>query len=468
MTANPLALEVLQGFSGTKLELLYRQPSTALAVFRRMLPHLAKTIVMAMLYMPNPFLASDLDAWIRPDAVAEKEQALLVLSSLHVMKTAMQAQGPRAYILGKVFAKSLRQALTGSGEHKSFGVPCRPAGDEVVDIKILDEHARRQWEDILYYMVGSTTVGVEGKSHISDATKSLLELGNFVDKRGRITQTGFTFLLQEVNAQVWSLLIVYLNHAPELLKMDPVEILSFIFMLGSLELGQGYSTANLSSTQKQMLDDLADFGIIYRPSPSTPFFYPTRLATTLTSDASALHSSAAAPTPTFDTGLAGGSGAASKGYIIVETNYRLYAYTESMLQISVLALFTRLTMLFPNMVTGRLTKTSVQRAIAQGITADQIISYLAAHAHPQMLKSTPVLPPTVVDQIRLWQIEGDRMTTTSGYMMIEFATEAEYRDTVEYAETVGLLVWKSDAKRCFFVNRIEQIKSYMANRRGRA
>lgn len=132
------------------------------------------------------------------------------------MSTSLQAQGPRAYILGKAFAKSLRQALTGSGEHKSFGVPCRPPGDDVVDVKTLDDHARRQWEDILYYMVGSTTVGVEGQSHISDATKSLLELGNFVDKRGRITQTGFTFLLQEVNAQVWSLLIVYLNRAPEL------------------------------------------------------------------------------------------------------------------------------------------------------------------------------------------------------------------------------------------------------------
>lgn len=32
---------------------------------------------MAMLYMPNPFLASDLDAWIRPDAVAYARTTIL-------------------------------------------------------------------------------------------------------------------------------------------------------------------------------------------------------------------------------------------------------------------------------------------------------------------------------------------------------------------------------------------------------
>ncbi len=59
------------------------------------------------------------------------------------------------------------------------------------------------------------------------------------------------------------------------------------------------------------------------------------------------------------------------------------------------------------------------------------------------------------------------MTTTEGYMMIEFGQESEYRETVKYAETLGLLVWKSDAKRMFFVNRIEQIRSFMTSRRAR-
>lgn len=239
--------------------------------------------------------------------------------------------------------------------------------------------------------------------------------------------------------------------------MDHVDVLSFLFTLGSLELGQDYSTENLTATQRTFLDDLTDLGIVYMSEPSR--FYPTRLATTLTSDAGALLSSSS-----FASDLPANS-TASKGYIIVETNYRLYAYTSSVLQIAILNLFANLNRRFPNLVSGKLTKTSIQRAISYGITAEQIISYLTTHAHPQMQKSKQILPPTVVDQIRLWQIEGDRMTATNGFFMKDFRDFAEYEDAMKYADALGVLVWKSDAKRWFFVNKLEQMQTYFSNKK---
>jgi transcription initiation factor TFIIH subunit 4 len=196
--------------------------------------------------------------------------------------------------------------------------------------------------------------------------------------------------------------------------MDSVEVLSFLFTLGSLELGRAYSMATLSESQIRMLGNLVDFGLIYIPTSSLEVFFPTRLATTLTSDASALRSVSAG----FDAALTAATG--SKGFVIIETNYRLYAYTSSPLQIAVLSLFTKLSTRYPNMVSGRVTRASISQAIAHGITSDQIISYLSTHAHPQLLKTSaaqgggPVLPPTVVDQIRLWQIENERMKATVG------------------------------------------------------
>jgi len=118
--------------------------------------------------------------------------------------------------------------------------------------------------------------------------------------------------------------------------MDPVEVLSFLFMLGSLELGCAYSTTTLTDAQRQMLGHLIDFGLVYIPPSTRTQFFPTRLATTLTSDASALRSVSAG----FDAALTAATG--SKGFIIIETNYRLYAYTSSPLQIAVLSLFTKL------------------------------------------------------------------------------------------------------------------------------
>ena len=248
------------------------------------------------------------------------------------------------------------------------------------------------------------------------------------------------------------------------MEMDSVEVLSFLFMLGSLELGRAYSIMTLTESQTQMLAHLVDFGLIYITSSTYNQFFPTRLATTLTSDASALRSVSAG----FDAALTAASG--SKGFIIIETNYRLYAYTSSPLQIAVLSLFTKLSTRYPNMVSGRITRDSIRQAISHGITSDQIISYLSTHAHPQLLKAStaqgggPVLPPTVVDQIRLWQIENERMKATPGFLFRDFEGQKEYEGCVRYADEIGVLIWKSDAKRMFFVTRHEQLRDYIKSR----
>ena len=234
-------------------------------------------------------------------------------------------------------------------------------------------------------------------------------------------------------------------------------MLSFLFMLGSLELGQDYSKANLTQTQLSMLDDLGDFGLIYQSSRNSKRFYPTRLATTLTSDASALRASA-----NFSNAL--GSSSQGQGFIVIETNYRIYAYTTSALQIAILQLFCRLSTRYPNMVAGKITRESIRRAVAMGITSDQIITFLSTHAHPQMFKANQVLPPTVVDQIKLWQIEGERMKATTGFLLKDFSSSQEYKECCRYAKEVGVLTWKSDDKRMFFVTRHEQIAAYMRSR----
>lgn len=139
-------------------------------------------------------------------------------------------------------------------------------------------------------------------------------------------------------------------------------------------------------------------------------------------------------------------------------------YTDSPLQIAVLSLFTRLGARYPNMVAGRISRQSVRSAIKTGITADQIIDYLNVHAHPQLRKNNPILPPTVVDQIRLWQIEGERMKSTQGYLLKDFSTTAEYDSVCKYAEELGVLVWKNPQKRSFFVTRYEQVAEFIKRR----
>lgn len=331
-------------------------------------------------------------------------------------------------------------------------------------------------------MVGTSVVGIQRETlPLSRGVKQLLQACHLVEvrdhRRVEITKEGFAFVLQDMNTQVWHILILYVENA-EANDMDRIEVLSLIFLLSSLELGQSYEKRHLTPTQLRVLDELTDFGIVFQHQPAVEAtrFYPTRLATTLTSDSVTL--SPAASNSLTNTGPSSADEPGA-GFIIIETNYRIYAYTSSPLQISLIALFTTLKTRFANLVTGKITRQSIRRAVEMGITADQIIAYLSVHAHPQMRRyhaarnpvrpgaAPAVLPPTVVDQIRLWQLERDRIHATQGFLFKEFSTYAEFEAVCQYAEEIGVLAWKSERKRMFFVTRHEQVVAFLKSRAGK-
>lgn len=89
---------------------------------------------------------------------------------------------------------------------------------------------------------------------------------------------------------------------------------------------------------------------------------------------------------------------------------------------------------FPNLVVGVITRDSVRQALRGGITADQIIGYLTQHAHPQMLaaETKHPLPPTVVDQIKLWEMERNRLTYTEGVLYSQFLSQVNFTKILRY------------------------------------
>ncbi|KAK3316502.1 transcription factor Tfb2-domain-containing protein [Apodospora peruviana] len=478
--------DYLAKLPGTTFRKLYQQPSTAFAIFRRLLTPLAKSIVQALLYMPTPLPVSQLDVWVTPDAKKLKTEALVTLKALYIIQYSPGRDRQQDVQLTTNFKNSLQLALEGSGDHNSFGIPSTLPVDPTITIEYLDAYASKKWEDILHYVVNSVSGLNDGYSGGSTAgpkasVKQLLLAGNLVKPRRDtragigITKSGFTFLLQEANAQVWTLLLLWLE-AVDASGSSPVDMLSFLFMLASLELGRAYDTHALTEPRRNMLPSLVDFGLIYIPRDTRQYF-PTRLATTLTSSASALRSvsssfaAATANTGTEITALGATPPTADdKSFIILETNYRIYAYTSSPLQIAVLSLFTQLHMRFPGMVTGRLTRDSVRKAIGYGITADQIITYLGSHAHDEMRRRAKaegksVLPPTVMDQIRLWQLENERMFTVPGFLFKDFESPEEYLQLVKHAEDCGICVWKDDRRQLFFASKHEPIRDFLKSRK---
>lgn len=383
-----------------------------------------------------------------------------------------------------------------------------------ITVEFLDSYCLSKWENILHFMVGSEirdypSIGVltllrysglmelpsdrrkrENTSQGENADEDFVVDDHYIDgkvtppsgdelKSLLITKNGFQFLLQSINSQIWTLLLQYLKMS-EKLMMNPVDVLNFIFMLGSLELGEGYPIKMLSDTQLIMLEDLIDYGLLYYPHDSNggrgKIFYPTRLATSLTSEQTNFKTASA----TLNEQIANPATEADpnrvEGSMIVETNFKLYCYTSSPLQIAILNLFVHLKTRFSNMVTGVVTRESIRRAMVNGITADQIINYMESHAHPGMVKKAEekyakklefensigntyaadqlkfeILPPTVVDQIKLWQLELDRIEATNGYLYKDFANDFEFEKLMDYGEEIGVVLWKDQSHRRFFV-----------------
>ncbi|XP_067865728.1 general transcription factor IIH subunit 4 isoform X2 [Heterodontus francisci] len=248
-----------------------------------------------------------------------------------------------------------------------------------------------------------------------------------------ITSAGFQFLLLDTCSQLWYFMLQYL-HTAESRNMDLVEILSFVFQLSFSTLGKDYSVEGMSDSLLTFLQHLREFGLVFQRKRKSRRFYPTRLAINLAS------------------GVSGNSvDVHRQGYIIVETNYRIYAYTDSELQLALIALFSEMLYRFPNMVVAQLSRESVQQSIANGITAEQIIHFLRTRSHAVMMKENPVLPPTITDQIRLWELERDRLRFTEGVLYNQFLSQVDFELLRNYARDLGVLVWENPSKRLMVV-----------------
>lgn len=436
--------DYLKTLSPLTLDRLYDHPATCLSVFRE-LPELSRLYIMRLLFVEQPIPQAVVNAWAQPNIIKEHTQNTHILEELNLFKEAVVPGGIPGWILNDVFRKNAKSALTG-GEGGWKISSNDNADPHARDVEFLDKYAMERWECILHYMVGSSQQ--EGIS--KDAVRVLLHSGLMKtdDEDGSpvITTHGFQFLLMDTASQVWFFLLQYLDTCDDR-NLDVVSCLHFLLQLSFSQLGKDYSTSGMGEQLLLFLQHLREFGLVYQRKRSSGRFYSTRLVLDLGS------------------GQCRGEGDLHRpGYLIVETNYRICAYTNSDLQVALISLFSQLVYRFPNLTVAVLDRDNVRQALRSGITADQIISFLRIHAHPQMLlnPAKPVLPPTIVDQIKLWEMERDRFTFTDGVLYNQFLSQADYELLRNYSQDRGVLVWKNDQTRVMIVSKAghDPVKKY--------
>ena len=190
-------------------------------------------------------------------------------------------------------------------------------------------------------------------------------------------------------------------------------------------------TDALSDMEQDVVRDLTHLGLLYTFEHKKRWYYvPTLLSSGLSG------------------GFSGDDGetktVAAEGHVIVETNYRVYAYTSSLVEMEILRLFTRADYRLPNLYVGMLTRESVQTRFARrGRRTNRRLPQ--AHAHKQARAKAE--PGTVSDQVRLWARDMHRVDAEECVLYCDFPVSGGFYDAV-VAEAVkrDALAWRDERR----------------------
>ncbi|KAI6225590.1 General transcription factor IIH subunit 4 [Aphelenchoides besseyi] len=307
-------LAYLAGLSADIMERLYQSEACCLAIFR-LLPPISQQCAAMMVFSKD----FDITKQCNPEQINVIFDNITLLQKLHLL-----------------------------------------VEDDRTGIVLLQ--AVERWECILTYLALPSDSAVK---NVSTNTRELFQHIGFTRQTTRemeITSLGFQFLLLSRNEQVWTYLIYYLKYLEATLPGHVVVLLEFFFRLCLCVTASDVSdrlnadeSSNRNITTPFVIDDnwndtINSFLVHLRELSLV--FIRKRFSSLLIS---------LVATDSIREGLI--EVRRDKGFLVTETNYRLYAYTNSELHLSVLATFTEPHCRFPNFVVVHMTRESVRRAL---------------------------------------------------------------------------------------------------------
>ncbi|CAD6198116.1 unnamed protein product [Caenorhabditis auriculariae] len=421
-----LFLDFLQSLPEKSRLPLLGKPSCALFVFR-MLPAITQQSIVQLIWNAN----NESSLWEKVELIP----SLKLLQSLNIVDN------------GRNIEKSFRSAYLSAA--MSGSSRCANLREKLVEEKKkqkdIGKKASERWDCILRYLALPSE---QNMASVSATTRTLFRAANFTSGDGEsdleITSSGFQFLLLSPVEQMWTYILEYfkleISNGYDIVELLELLIQIVLCATKGFEPGQRSYVLdeNWSERQTELINHLRELGVIFIRKRKDGIFFLTPLVLYLASREDS------------ETAIE----RTAHGSIIVETNFRLYAYTSSPLQLAILSTFTEMTYRFNDMSVGILTRESVRRALQVGITASQIVSFLRTNAHPQCLASSgPLncLPVTVSDQIRLWEDERRRLNLTDSVLYSTFESENEFIGVRDFAASEGILMWADSVQKLVIV-----------------
>ncbi|KAF1778288.1 Transcription factor TFIIH subunit p52/Tfb2 [Phytophthora cactorum] len=433
------AFDFLETLPTATLERLYQDPWACQAIFQA-LPPLAQQFVMRLLPTNAAVPRELLEQWVVPLPGETKRvppQFHAALQKLEGLRVFVQQDG--GYRPHATFQKQLMYALSNLGgspwERGRLHLP-KDLENTFAAVD-LERYARARWDSVLHYMVGSTAV--------QEPPQSTAQASGADSRALHITDTGYEFMLKDIHVQMWIFMLEYIRTLDNTGTLKQEDILQFLFQISYCQTGGYYAVADLTETQRLLLGDFIDFGLLFRKRPNSDRFYTTSLAVNLIFGGSTgqkrSHVSLTSSFAGVRAGMKSQVADPRQAPTWTMTNFKIYAYTSSTLHVAMLSVFVDIVARLPNLAIGFITRESLRSALIHGISAQQIYDFLMKHAHPKMRHNTPVIPENIADQIYLWERERNRVQFLEGILFDGFNTKEDYESVRDYAKSLKVLTW---------------------------
>lgn len=420
-SVHPVLNELLHNLSGKYFDTFCSSPTNSFFLYRLLDP-LSQSIVCRLLWLKDEINFANLKGWYSPDKFDQFSQSLNLLKRLSML------HGKEGFVqLNGHFQTALESFFTTPSDQ-----PMRQQQQPVIREKQVNEH--ECFQNILYFLINQS--GSDSSKHPSKLLVDLFLSGGLLNWSNegdsfQITSRGFQFVLRDRPFQLWTLLIEFLKQ----FRTEPDSYLHILELFVLLSFHPVEQEIQFLDKDLQFQELLLELGIIYK---STRLYkhndtYKWLFAKQQDQTASM-----------------------EDRFIILETNYKLYAYTTNPLHISILSLFCTIRGSFPNMTYAILNGEKLKNAFSKGITSEQVLNYLETHIHRQLKQKdqegSPLIPATLSDQIRLWELEKFRLKMQSVVCYSDFESSGQFENAVSFAESGGFLILANKTKRLLVIS----------------
>lgn len=314
--------------------------------------------------------------------------------------------------------------------------------------KIIKAASNYKFQSLLQAVVNKST-------DLFFSIKDILLFCNLSDSFNQITSQGFEFLLKNRSDQHWSIIMNSIKY----FSRDPDEELKMLACLMEMVVKRKITIYRTRKWSKWLLF-LDSIGILHvitfggaHKGKSTLVTSIKRLGASpcvleyvgrIVSEVERLSQKADGFTYFYINNhdlftIRDAAESQSSKFIILETNYKIYAYTNKSYEKSILNLFSKAVYTLPNLVKARLDEESMCRAFSKGIMAKQILKYLGEFSED--------VPSSVANQIIIWENKQHRIKDNNAILYSDFLHLSDYLGVLRFLEEKHAVLLKDEAKR---------------------